>query len=250
MLRPRLSLAAAAAVLPIVACASAHSVNVPAGAPATVAAPAKQAPALVARDTTRDLTLERRVNRLEMRLLERDAEIDDLEGRLDEARSEVVRALARLQTIANRAEAASGIAEAEIALQTLKSGLGPSRAAEAAPIAALVKESSIEFDKQNYAGALYLVGQAKVLAAASRGRLGAGERTPARAGETPFALAIRLKTTSRGNVRGGPGTAFPIAFAVDQGRSLTGVSYVDDWIRVSDDAGRSGWIIRSLVALR
>src|SRR2546425_8259366 len=44
----------------------------------------------------------------------------DLQARLDEARQEVVRALAKLQTVASRAEAASAMAEAEIAVQSLR----------------------------------------------------------------------------------------------------------------------------------
>ncbi len=57
----------------------------------------------------RDSVLEQRVARLELRLAERDAQIEDLQARLDEARQEVVRAMAKLQTVASRAEAASAI---------------------------------------------------------------------------------------------------------------------------------------------
>jgi len=177
-------------------------------------------------------------------------QIDDLESRLDDARGEVVRALARLQTVANRAEAASGIAEAEIALQSLRSGTGSARAPETNQIASLVKQSSTEFDKQNYGGALYLAGQAKALVSLARARLGPSDRTVTRPGETLFVLSLRLRTTARGNMRSGPGTSFPIQISLEAGTSLTGYSFVEDWIRVTDDAGRSGWISRSLVALR
>jgi len=201
-------------------------------------------------DTVRDAAIERRVASLEMALLEKGGQIDDLESRLDDARGEVVRALARLQTVANRAEAASGIAEAEIALQSLRSGAGSARAPETNQIASLVKQSSMEFDKQNYGGALYLAGQAKALVSLARARIGPSDRTVARAGETLFLVSLRLKTTARGNIRSGPGTNFPIQFSLEAGTSLTGYSFVDDWIRVTDEAGRSGWISRTLVALR
>jgi len=58
----------------------------------------------------RDTAMEQRVARLELRLLERDAQLEELQARLDEARQEVVRAMAKLQTVASRAEAASAIA--------------------------------------------------------------------------------------------------------------------------------------------
>lgn len=248
---PRLTLVLAATMLLAVACASRRS------APASPTAPAPSArrgdpPARdrVVYDTVRDAALERRIARLEMALLEKEGQIDELEAQLDEARGEVVRALARLQTVANRAEAASGMAEAEIALQSLRGGASSSRGPETARIAALVQQSSAAFDKQNYGGALYLAGQAKALAAAARARLSPSDRTVTRPGETLFALALRLKTTARGNVRSGPGTTFPVLFALDSGALLTGYSFADDWIRVTDDGGRTGWISRSLVGLR
>jgi hypothetical protein len=249
------SILVAAAVAPLLACAArvGSRSSPPAPVDAAVAAqPVRtSAPSLerVARDTARD-PLERQITRLEMRGLEKDAQIADLESRLDEARGEVVRALARLQTVANRAEAASGIAEAEIALQALKNTAGPHRVPEAATIASLVKQSSGEFDKQNYGGALYLAGQAKSLVMSARGRLGFGTHMPPKNGETAFALPIRLKVSSAGNARSAPSALSPVAFAIDPSVPLTGYSFVDEWIRVVDRAGRSGWVVRALVTVR
>ncbi len=224
---------------------------------ATIAAacssqPKKGAPSparRVARETVtvRDPELERRVAELELRLLEKEAQVDLLESRLDDTRGEVVRTMAKLQTVASRAEAASGMAEAEIALQSLKASVGQN-SAEVTQATALVRQSTAEFNKQNYGGALYLAGQAKALAGVSRGRVSQAGAT--RMGETPFAAPLRLKSTGRGNVREGPGTNFAVAFSIDGGSPLTGHSYADDWIRVSDDNGRTGWIFRSLVTRR
>jgi TolA-binding protein len=197
----------------------------------------------------KDSELERQVAELELRLLEKEAQVEELQSRLDDTRTEVVRTMAKLQTVASRAEAASGMAEAEIALQSLKSSAGP-QGPEVAQVAKLVRESSGEFNKQNYGGALYLAGQAKALAGGSRGRIAGGNGGASRHGETPFATPIRLRSTGRGNVREGPGTKYDVAFSLDSGSPLTGYSYVDEWIRVSDDSGRSGWIFRSLVARR
>jgi hypothetical protein len=198
--------------------------------------------------TARDLELERRVAELELRLLEKEAQVDELQARLEDTRGEVVRTMAKLQTVASRAEAASGMAEAEIALQSLKASVGKD-APEVAQVTSLVRQSSAEFNKQNYGGALYLAGQAKALAGGSRGRFTGGGGS-SRNGETPFAVPLRLKSTGRGNVREGPGTKYDVAFSLESGSPLTGHSYLDDWIRVSDDNGRSGWIFRSLVTRR
>jgi uncharacterized protein YraI len=210
--------------------------------------PAPPPPLKVVHDTVtvRDPELDKRVSRLELQLLARDAQIEDLQIRLEDTRAEVVRAMAKLQSMASRAQAASAMAEAEVALQTLKSG--PSAdPPEAAQVTGLVRQSAAAFDKANYGGALYLANQAKTVAASYRGRLGVN-REGARPGETLFAVPIKLKTTSRGNVREGPGTNFAVSFTADPGSSLIGYSYADEWVRISDDGGRTGWIHQTLVA--
>ena len=77
-----------------------------------------------------------------------------------------------------------------------------------------------------------------------------GERVAERPGETAFALPIPLKAVSGGNVREGPGLGARIAFSVQPGDCLTGYSYVDEWIRISDEEGRGGWIFRNLIERR
>ena len=196
--------------------------------------------------TVRDPDLDKRVARLDLLMLAKDAEIEDMQSKLEDARAEVVRAMAKLQTVASRAQAASAMAEAEISLQSMKSG-SSQEPPEAVQATRLVRQSAAEFNKQNYAGALYLANQAKVLASTYRGRVSLGNREGARPGEVGFAVPIRLKMTTRGNIRQGPGTNFPIAFAAESGTMLTAYSYADEWIRVGDENGRSGWIFRSLV---
>jgi hypothetical protein len=215
-------------------------------------APAKVAPgkpARVLRDTVqvRDPDLERRAARLELRVIEKETQVDELETRLEDARDEVVRTMAKLQTLASRAEAASAMAEADVALQSLRTSAAGQSLPEIGQVTKLVQQSATEFNKQNFGGALYLANQAKTFAGTGRARAAAGNRGAARQGETQFALPIRLKVASRGNVREGPGTNFPVAFAVEAGNIVTGYAYSDEWVRVSDDQDRSGWIFRSLV---
>jgi hypothetical protein len=226
------------AVVPLTACASQK--------PETTAQPVRRRPAPSA--TVRS-DQDRRIARLELSLMDKEAQVDDLQARLDAAREEVVRAMAKLQTLATRAEAASGIAEAELALQPLKVA-APQSSPEAAQARRLLKDSSDEFGKENYGGALYLANQAKTMAAAGRGRLAGGERLPERPGETAFGLPIPLKTVSGGNVREGPGLGARVLFSVQSGDLLTGYSYAEEWIRISDGEGRGGWIFRNLVARR
>ncbi len=162
-----------------------------------------------ASSVVRDTALENRAARLELRVLEQEAQVDALQSRLDDARLEVVRAMAKLQSLATRAEAASGMAEAEIALQALRTNGGANSSQPSPELLQgnqLLQLASSEFDKQNYAGALYLATEAKNAAAAGQGRARGGDDPGSganRKGETPFALPLRLQTTGRANVREG-----------------------------------------------
>src|SRR6266481_10051076 len=117
----------------------------------------------------RDTASEQRAARLELKVLEQEAQVDELQSRLDDARREVVRAMAKLQSLATRAEAASGMAEAEIALQALRTANGNSAPPPPSPEygqgSELLQLATREFDQQNYAGALYLATEAKNAAA-------------------------------------------------------------------------------------
>ncbi len=197
-----------------------------------------------------DTVLEQRVARLELRVLEKEAQVEELQARLDDARREVVRAMAKLQTLATRAEAASGMAEAEIALQALRGGGGAQGSPEVAQVAQLLQLATGEFDQENYGGALYLANQSKAVAAAGQGRLASVERGTLRAGEVPFAVPLRLQTVGRANMRVGPGGGFDVAFTLEAGAAVTGYSYVDQWVRVTDESGRAGWIFQGLVGRR
>ena len=63
--------------------------------------------------------LEEKVARQHLQLLEKDAEIRALNHKLEAAILEVVRAMAKLRGLSGRAEAASALAETEIALKSM-----------------------------------------------------------------------------------------------------------------------------------
>jgi hypothetical protein len=195
----------------------------------------------------RDPELDQKLARTELQLLEKEAQLSELQARLDDARQEVVRAMAKQQSLASRAEAASGMAEAEIALQSLRASSGASGVTE---VTRLIKLSNAEFEKQNYAGALYLASQAKGAAFTARGQFASVDRGPLREGEKAFAGPLPLQTTKRANVREGPGGDFKILFTLPAGAALTGYSHTEEWVRITDESGRDGWINQSLVGRR
>src|SRR6266478_321578 len=230
------------------ACRLHHPENAPpVRAPRDTARVTQRSPAVV-----RDTALEQRAARLELKVLEQEAQVDELQSRLDDARREVVRAMAKLQSLATRAEAASGMAEAEIALQALRATNGTNAPAspEYAQGSRLLQLATTEFDQQNYAGALYLATEAKNAAASGQGRVGGDDRQTTRKGEVPFVLPLRLQTTGRANVRDGPGSGFRIMFTLETGVAIVAYSYVDQWVRIKDDSDRPGWIHQSLIDRR
>jgi hypothetical protein len=195
-----------------------------------------------------DRALEQRAASLQLQLLEREAELAQMREQLEGAIREVVRSMARLQTLATRAEAASAMAEAEVAVQQLETRAGGRATAEYAQAKRFLEMSSGEFNRQNYGGSVYLANQAKGAAATGGGRLAQAADDSLLPDETRFTVPLRLRLTARGNVRQGPGTRHSVAFTLDRGATVMGLSYVDQWLRITDEQGRRGWIFYSLVA--
>jgi hypothetical protein len=188
-------------------------------------------------------------------LIEKDALIRQLEQRLiaqqrmlDDAIQEVVRVKAKHRSLETRAEAASEMAEAEIALKTLRAKAGRSTRPELANAEQLLKMAGKEFGDQNFGGALYLVSQAK--GQIKTGTLRLTETDPAGVleGEIAFAVPLSLKIRSKAHLRSGPGMEFPVVGLLEEGAPVTGHSSKGPWLRVRGGTGPGGWIHRSLVS--
>jgi len=227
----------------LTACAAKPQPAAPAPEP-VAAAPSPAAPETV---TVRDPDTERENARLRVLLLERSAQLADTERRLDEATTEVVRAMARLRTLATRAEAASAMAEAEVTLQQLRGRAGQQAPPEARQAEAALRAGSTAFDAGNYGGAVYLATQAKRAATAGRGRLAESGNETARPGEQAFAVPVPLVTTGRVNLRASPTLSSDVISTVSAGTALTGYAWSQDWLRVTTADGRGAWVHQSLV---
>jgi hypothetical protein len=199
-------------------------------------------------DTMVAFELNQQIEELELKLLERDMQLGNLEESLEDARGAIVRAMARAPAIASRAEAASAMAEAEIELEALagrSEAVGMPEIQQARDLLELGTAAHLE---ENYGGARYFGIQARTIARAGKVRLDKGRNGALREGEALFALPLPLSSTARSNIREGPGTNFRILFTVENGTPLEGYSYVDQWIWVVDDQERSGWIFRTLAS--
>ena len=217
-----------------------------ADSPAPVSPPRAAAPTRPETVTVRDAATERELARTRIDLLERSAQLEDTERRLGEATTEVVRAMARLRTLATRAEAASAIAEAEVTVQQLKGRAGAEAPAEVRAAEAALRNASAAFDTENFGGAVYLATQAKRIATAGRGRL-AEAGTAARPGERALAVPVPLTTTARSNLRAAPSGTAEVIATVPAGTALTAYAASQEWLRVTMSDGRSAWIHQSIV---
>jgi hypothetical protein len=201
-------------------------------------------------DTVVDPDTRQRLSQMEADVLTREARIQILEEQLADAQREVVRTMAKSKSVASRAEAASAIAEAELAIRTLREAAGRNVPAEVPLAQRMLKESSDEFGQEHFGGALYLASQARTTIARATDRIRRVESTDALPGETAFDAPLRMQTTTRANVREGPSTNFRVLFTLDAESPVLGFSVVEGWVRITDDSGRSGWIALTLVERR
>lgn len=204
--------------------------------------------------------LQQELSTLKIQAIGQDTVINELrrrseaqQKRLGDAIVDVVRSKAKLRSIESKAEAASTIAEAEIAFKALQS-----RAAsydwvtldEIAIAEHLLQMSSDEFNAQNYGGALYLANQAKGRVRTAQERLSSMANTSPPPGEGSFVQPLPLKVLKKSNLRSGPGLEHEIVAELEKGTLIVGLSHKGRWIQVKAPKEMTGWVYRPLVGAR
>lgn len=194
--------------------------------------------------------LEEKVAHQHLQLLEKDAEIRALNQKLETAILEVVRAMAKLRGLSGRAEAASNLAETEIAVKSVPAepSLRP-RDADLRQAEHLLKMATEEFKNQNYDGTVYLTSQVKMLIRPPSDRPAKSD-AGGTGGELTLSPTLSLRAAGRTNVRQGPGANFKVVFVIEPGTPVSGLGYSGLWVRVKTDDGRSGWVHYSLLVQR
>lgn len=202
--------------------------------------------------------LKDRVSKMHVQMLEKDGQIKKLEERqntqqkvLDDAIQEVVRAKAKLASLESKAEAASNMAEAEIALRNLKVELGAGeKDPDVIKAKQLLKMSALEFKKENYGGALYLTSQAMSHIKAGQIRMGPREEFPVIKDEILFTEPLSLRVLKTSNLREAPDLKSRVVTTLGKGAPVVGYSYKGEWVRVHSEQGIHGWIFQTLVGTR
>jgi len=201
--------------------------------------------------------LEEKVKEMELSILEKDSLIQDLKARgesqqrlLDEAIQEVVRAKAKLLSLDSRAEAASQMAETEIALKTFEGQSAGGQESELQQMRQLLQMGSKEFENENFGGALYLTVQAKSRIQAAQVKARASQKLDLGSGEIQFAVPLALKVARSSNVRSQPDVGASLIVTLSPGTPVTGYSHNGEWVRVVLDDGTRGWIHQSLLSAK
>lgn len=200
----------------------------------------------------------REVARLQQELAARDAELRDLKAaQREQAKSaqettrevarEVTRAKAKARRLATQADAASYLAEVEVAVSALRS-----TQAAGSPLPALATaylEAAAEpFARGEYGSAMDRAAQAEeVTAVAADAKASPRDRASA---ERVLQVALPLRAATESPLRQQPrGNARP-AGVVKRDAALTAHAWKDGWLRVETADGRSGWVDAARVAVR
>jgi hypothetical protein len=185
---------------------------------------------------------------LETELRDQRAQQRDQARVLQETTKQATRARVKLRRLATQADAASLIAEVEVALETARSAPG---ARSAAPLLALARKilesSAMAFAQGDYGTAMDIAAQAEQLAAilaANSVQPASGARAAA---ETRFDVTIRLQATIESNLRRQPGEKALSIGVLPEGTRLMATAHRDGWFKVETEDGRSGWMFQSVV---
>ena len=192
----------------------------------------------------------REIARLRQDLANRDAELRDLRSNqrdqvkvLQESTREVTRAKVKLRRLATQADAASDIAEVEVAMESLRSSLG---AASTVPLMVLAQgildSTAAPFAQGDYGVAMDRAAQAEqliALVADNQVRPGSPPRVPR---EVPLQVAVPLKVTVDSKLRRQPLGKARVVAVLKKDSPLVARAYKAGWMRVDTEDGRSGWV--------
>jgi hypothetical protein len=142
------------------------------------------------------------------------------------------------------------MAESEIAMKALESQASDNEDPDLPQIRQLLKMSSLEFEKENFGGALYLTIQAKGRIQESELRLRSRDKVAIGSDEAPFPSPLSLKVTKTSNLRDRPDLGATILVTLAAGTPVTGFSHKGEWVRVVSDDGSRGWIHQGLLSPR
>lgn len=201
---------------------------------------------------------QREIARLQQLLADKEAEISNLRAQqqeqgklLKETTSQAARAEVKLRRFATEADAASLLAQVEVAMAKLRSTPGAERdAAQQGEAQRILDGASAAFAKGDYDASVDLATQARQfidMLADHRNGSGADKRATS---EVPFKAAIALRMKVDGNLRRQPRANAAVLGVLQKAAPVTARAYQGEWLQVQTEDGNLGWVLNSLVEAR
>lgn len=197
---------------------------------------------------------DREIVRLQQTLAEKDSEIQQLHAQqhvqakeLKETTGEVARAEVKLRRLATQADAASQLAEVEVALHGMQAEAQPRRAAaQLAQAQHILDAGAASFAQGDYGAAVELAAQSQEIIDMVAGRRKAAPAARD-AVDVPFQVPVALRARIDCNLRAHPGRMATVLGVVRQGTPVQAHAYRGEWLRVRTEDGRAGWVFGPLL---
>ena len=170
---------------------------------------------------------------------------------LQESTREVTRAKVKLRRLATQADAASYIAEVEVAMESLRGSIATTSTIPLMVLAQGILESTAApFLQGDYGVAMDRAAQAEQLVVlVAHYQVRPGSRVPV-PGEVPLQTPIPLQVTVDSNLRRQPLGKAPVVALLKKGAPLVAHAYKGSWLQVETEDGRSGWVDQARIGVR
>jgi hypothetical protein len=196
------------------------------------------------------------IARLRQELAARDAELKDLRASqreqvkaVQESTREITRARARMRRLATQADAASYIAEVEVALGAAQASAPAAQSPLLGLAEAFLEAAQAPFAQGDYGMAMERAAQAEQLVAAAAERTAPGARSRV-AGEVLLQVRIPLKAKAESRLRREPAPGAAVLATLPKDTAVVAHAYKEAWMRVETEDGKLGWLPQTSLAAR
>lgn len=197
------------------------------------------------------------IERLQQLLAEKEALIRSQQAhQQDQARelqattSQATRAQIKLRRMATQPDAASTLAEVEVAMETLKSSkTTAAQQALQSQAQRLLDAASAAYAKDDFATAVDRATQSREIIDMVKGQP-AGNASSARRVAVTFQAPIPLRTRIDCNLRHLPRGNAAIRKVLKKNSTLMALAYQGNWLRIQTEDGDTGWVLNTLVEAR
>lgn len=183
---------------------------------------------------------------MQLKLLEKHAEVNRLTSMNEQLINEFVRNKSTTRNRGDKAETARLIAEVDTLINTLKSGSTTSHHDVLGRAEKYLADSKSELDVGNIDGSFYLASQALELVQEAQLIAEAASQNSKGVFIT-FSVPLPMKLVETSNVRSGPSLEDKVLFVLGKGKAVRAVGYQRQWIKVLIKGRGSGWIHSSLL---